>query len=173
MGIQGRIILLPLIPGFGGLLIGPELPEISCEDSLEIGGRSPCPAGFEIIKVPQQHMNECCGESHVGCNKVSQIRGSKPRGAYSCHFDRVHFEGFVENACLVVDNIIRAVRSTIEKLLGQEWEVLCIEDIAIVEAHEENDASQVSNEIVSQCVQWDPQRRTKWRNIVPVERKGN
>lgn len=66
----------------------------------------------------------------------------------------VDLEFIIENCGLVVNVVNGTVRAAGEELLCQEREVLSSEGVAVVQTHEENDASEVTNELVKESIQW-------------------
>lgn len=118
-------------------------------------------------------MHKSCRKSHIRSDKISQIWGGEPRSANCGQFCRVELESFVENWCLVIHYEIRRVWRAIEKLLCQEWEILGIKSVSVVEAYKEYDAPKVTDKVIGQCIQWHPQRRAERSYVVPVERDGN
>ena len=75
----------------------------------------------------------------------------------------------VQDHGLVVLGVVGVVGRIREQNLGQEWEVLGPVDIAVVQTHEEDGASNVSDETVDKGLQRHPQGRLSSGNVVPVE----
>lgn len=57
-------------------------------------------------------------------------------------------------------------------MLRHKGEILRFEGVAVINTHEEDDASKISDVFVDQSVEWKPKWGSEWRNVVPIERDG-
>lgn len=172
MRIDARVVLLAAITLFRRLLVLPETPELRIETLGEVRRGGPLPTVLDVIEIPQQHMSEGRGETHVGGDQVADVCAREPRDALLLQQTIVDGEVGVEDGGLVVDVVRCAVRGAIEKELREERKVVGPPDVAVVDGHEEDDASEVSDAAVDQGVQRHPKGRAQGGNVLPIERNG-
>lgn len=109
MGVKLLVVLLSCEALLGSFLVLPEFPGAKGQEPLEIGWLGPLPSIFDIVEIPQQHVDESRGETHVGGDEISEIGGREEGGALGGQQLIVDLEVAVENGRLVVDVVDSAV----------------------------------------------------------------
>ena len=115
-------------------------------------------------------MCECCSEAHIGGDQIGNVRAGKPWNTLLLQQVLVDTEVGIEDGGLIVDIVGGAVRRAVKEKLGEERKVLGSPGVVVVETHEQNNATKISDAAVNQSIQGHPERRAQRGNILPVER---
>ena len=121
------------------------------------------------VEIPEEHVGDVGGRSHVGGDEVANVSRSHIWKSICLKFLVVDCVVGVQDHGLVVLGVVGVVGRIREEDLRQEGEVLGSEGIPVVQAHEEDGASDVADETVHKCLQRHPQGRLSSGDIVPVK----
>lgn len=81
----------------------------------------------DILSVPQEHMCNCCSNGQVRANLSQHLRAREPRKTLFRKLIGIEHEVLIEDECLFIASAV-----LVEKLLGEEGEVLAVPDIRCV-----------------------------------------
>lgn len=80
----------------------PENVEGGVEKLLEIGKGQERPSRLDVVEVPQEHVDKCCGQAHVRGDEVADVCSSQMWDAIGNEGSTVDFVISGEEGCEVV-----------------------------------------------------------------------
>jgi len=167
------IIADPLLLLLGSLAtVLPEHVSSWIEQLFNVLNRDEFPSDLDLIIVPEEHVNERCGETGIGRDEIGNVRACEPGDALSVDSCVIDDEVRVEDGCDVVWNEVGSVGRAVKELLGEEGKIERSPDIAIVQPHVQNDTAKVADATVDQGLQRQRERRSKTSDVVPIKGQG-
>ena len=152
----------------------PELPVVV----LEVKSSRPVPRGehevgwCKLVTVEEIHVGEGGTNRQVGRNEVDDVRGSHEWDTFDSQGSLVEHIVGVENCGLVVDKVVASRGVAIKDLLREEGEPLRLPEIAVVDAHEDDNAQEVARDGVKCSLNWYHHRVSHGCDILPIDGDG-
>ena len=98
-------------------MIGPKSPELGSEHPLEIRRACPLPTGFDVVKVPKEHMSQGSCQAHVRGNEIHDVGASEIWDPSCFELSVVDLKFVVQYETLIPDVVACEIGRAIKQFL--------------------------------------------------------